>query len=75
MRTLMQPPPTTHCDHCGGELLLKLVESANRALDLENEIFVCASCGREISLTVNHDRYAAHTTPGLRHTDAKSLKS
>jgi hypothetical protein len=71
----MQPPPSTHCDLCGGELLLKLVESANRALDLENEIFVCASWDREISFTVNHDRYAAHTTPGMPLTDAKSLKS
>jgi DNA-directed RNA polymerase subunit RPC12/RpoP len=70
----MQPPPTTRCDHCGGELLLKLVESANRALDLENEIFVCASCGREISFTVNHDRYAAHIVPDTPPTDAKSLK-
>jgi hypothetical protein len=56
----MQPPPIIHCDQRGGELLLKLVESANRALDLENKIFVCVSCGREISFTVNHDRYAAH---------------
>jgi DNA-directed RNA polymerase subunit RPC12/RpoP len=74
MRTLMQPPPMTRCDRCGGELLLKLVESANRALDLENEIFLCASCGREISFTVNRDRYAAHNTPGTPHTDAESTK-
>jgi len=52
----------THCDLCGGELLLKLVESANRALDLENEILVCADCGREISFIVNHDKYAGHYT-------------
>jgi hypothetical protein len=42
MRTLVQPPPSTQCDHCGGELRLKLVEPANRTLDLENEIFVCS---------------------------------
>jgi len=58
MRTLLQPPPSTHCDHCGGELRLKLVETANRALDLENEIFACAICGREVSLTVARDKYA-----------------
>jgi uncharacterized protein with PIN domain len=59
MRTLIQPPPSTHCDRCGGELRLKQVEQANRTLELENEIFVCAGCGREISFTVSHDRYAA----------------
>jgi hypothetical protein len=44
VRTLVQPPPSTDCDPCGGELRLKLVEPANRTLDLENEIFVCANC-------------------------------
>jgi hypothetical protein len=42
MRTLVQPPSSTHCDLCGGELRLKRVEAANRTLDLENEIFVCS---------------------------------
>ena len=60
MRTLIQPPPSNHCDRCGGELRLKQVEQANRSMDLENEIFVCSRCGREISFTVNHDKYAAH---------------
>jgi hypothetical protein len=59
MRTLIQPPPSTHCDRCGGELRLKLVEPANRTMNLENEIFVCASCDREISFIVKHDKYAA----------------
>jgi hypothetical protein len=71
MRTLVQPPPLTHCDLCGGELLLKLVESADRVLDLDNEILVCANCGREISCLVGHDKYSAHTTR-MPHTDAKS---
>lgn len=60
MRTLVQPPPSTHCDLCGGELRLKRVEPANRSLDLENKVFVCASCGRELSCIVDHDKYAAH---------------
>ena len=29
MRTIVQPPPSTRCDLCGGELRLKLVESAS----------------------------------------------
>jgi hypothetical protein len=37
VRTLVQPPPpSTHCDLCGGELRLKLVESANHTPDLED---------------------------------------
>lgn len=59
MRPLIQPPPSSHCDLCGGELRLKQIESANPMLDLDNEIFVCAECGREQSYTVSHD----HTMP------------
>jgi hypothetical protein len=68
MRTLVQPPPSTYCKLCGGELRLKRVKRANRILDLENEIFVCANCGRELSCIVDHDRYAGHTTTDLLHT-------
>ncbi len=59
MRALVQPPPSSHCDLCGGELRLKQIESANRTLNLDSEIFVCAECGREQSYTVSHD----HTMP------------
>ena len=61
MRTITQPPPSSRCDKCGGELRLKSVEVAERGLSLENEIFVCANCGLEQSLTVNHDRKIPHT--------------
>jgi hypothetical protein len=68
MRTLVQPPPSTHCDLCGGELRLKLVEPANRILNLQSEIFVCTNCGRELSYIVEHDKYAGHTATGMPHT-------
>lgn len=55
MRTLVQPPPSSRCDHCDGELRLKTIESANRSLDLDCETFVCEKCGREQCFTVNHD--------------------
>ena len=55
MRTLVQPPPSSQCHFCGGELRLKQIESASRILELDNEIFVCAKCGREQSYTVSHD--------------------
>ena len=63
MRTLVEPPPTSRCDLCGGELRLKLVEPANRELDepakreldLDNEILVCVNCGHEQSNIVKHN--------------------
>jgi hypothetical protein len=61
MRTITQPPPSSHCNQCGGELRLKLIETADRGLNLENEIFVCENCDREHSLTVNHDRKMPQT--------------
>jgi Zn finger protein HypA/HybF involved in hydrogenase expression len=60
MRTITQPPPSCHCDQCGGELRLKLIAPANRTLDLENEIFVCANCGRERSCIVSHNHNVGH---------------
>jgi len=60
MRNLVQPPPSLHCDLCNGELRLKLIEAADRGLDLENEIFVCEKCGLEQSLTVSHDHKMPH---------------
>jgi uncharacterized protein with PIN domain len=60
MRTLVQPPPSSRCDLCGSELRLKQVDSANRTLDLDNEIFVCTKCGREQAYTVKHDHTARH---------------
>ena len=61
MRNLVQPPPLSRCDLCGGELRLKQVELANRTLDLENEISVCANCGHEQSNIVKHDPNIPHT--------------
>jgi hypothetical protein len=59
MRTLVEPPPSSHCELCGGELQLKLIEPANRKLDSDNEILVCVNCGHEQSNIVKHD----HNTP------------
>jgi len=60
MRTLVQPPSSSRCDQCGGELRLKLIEPANRELDLEDEILVCVSCGYELSCIVRHNHTAPH---------------
>jgi hypothetical protein len=60
MRTLVEPPPSSHCDFCGGELRLKQIESANLTLDLDNEIFVCVKCHREQLCTVSHNHNARH---------------
>jgi uncharacterized protein with PIN domain len=60
MRTLVDPPPSSRCDLCSGELRLKQIELANRSLDLENEIIVCIKCGREQSYTVSHNYTVRH---------------
>jgi rRNA maturation endonuclease Nob1 len=60
MRTLVQPPPSSHCDLCGGELRLKKIESADRELDWEGEVLVCVNCGHELSCIVPHNHTAPH---------------
>ena len=61
MRNLVQPPPSSRCGLCGGELRHKQVELANRTLDLENEISVCVKCGHEQSNIVKHYPDMPHT--------------
>jgi len=62
MRAMTQPPPSSCCEQCDGDLRLKLIAAADRGLALDYEIFVCANCGREQSLTVSHD----HKNPYAR---------
>ena len=65
MRNLVQPLPSVHCEHCGGELLFKRIEPGDPVFDMEVEIFVCAKCGHAHSLTVFHDPYTAHTASNM----------
>lgn len=58
MRNLVEPPPSLHCDHCNGELQLKLIEPTNPVLEFDTEIFVCAKCGHQQSHVVPHDHYS-----------------
>ncbi len=64
MRNLVQPLPSVHCEHCGGELLFKRVERYDQVLEIEVQVFVCAKCGREHSHEVIHNHYTAHTLRG-----------
>ena len=64
MRNLVEPLPSTHCEHCGGELLFKGLERDDPALDLEAQIFVCAKCGCEHSRKLIHEPYTPHTACG-----------
>jgi DNA-directed RNA polymerase subunit RPC12/RpoP len=61
MRALVEPPPSSRCNFCGGQLLLKRIEVANRTLNLDNQIFVCANCGRETSYRLAHDHNTPHS--------------
>ncbi len=68
MRALVDPPPSSHCDLCGGVLRLKLIKPADPITDLENRTFVCANCGRECSHLVHHDPHAPHLATNVPHT-------
>ena len=62
MRPLVEPPPSTRCDRCGGELRFKeLIEPAGGILGLDQEIFICIKCGHEQVCVVSHDHYEPHT--------------
>jgi hypothetical protein len=61
MRTLVQPPPSTRCSQCTGELRLKRLEPDDRYTEAMKEIFVCANCGYQLSCVVAPDKYAGHT--------------
>jgi rRNA maturation endonuclease Nob1 len=60
MRKLVEPLPSTHCKLCGGELLLKRVQPVDLTLEIDAQIYFCAKCGHEQTLTVIHDPYTAH---------------
>ena len=61
MRNLVEPLPSTRCEHCDGELLFERLERDDPAFDIEVQIFVCAKCGREHSRKLIHEPYTAHT--------------
>ena len=69
MRNLVQPLPSVHCEHCGGELLFKRVERYDQVLEIEVQAFVCAKCGREHSHKVIHDPYTVHTPTARKRKD------
>lgn len=66
MRTLVQPPPSLHCDLCHGVLRLNRTDPDGPLFEFDTEILVCAKCGHEQSYRVSHDRYAAHTASNMQ---------
>ncbi len=61
MRKLVQPPPRSRCDRCGGELQLKMVVPADAIVEAESEVLVCVACGNEQVYWVTVDPYATRT--------------
>jgi uncharacterized protein with PIN domain len=57
MRAMVEPPPSSRCTLCGGDLRLKLVESADHILGRQKEIFLCAKCGHQHSYAVDSNPY------------------
>lgn len=76
MRTFVEPPPSSRCKFCGGELRLKLIESAKPNFDLDNEIFVCVKCGHEQSYAVSHhNRTGGMANEHVLHAQTTSIHS
>lgn len=59
MRPLVEPPPSLRCT-CGGELRLKLIETAG-TFRKQREIFVCTDCSREQTFLADRNPYVAPT--------------
>ena len=64
MRSLVEPPPSLRCT-CGGELRLKLIETAG-IFRKQREIFVCTDCSRERTFLADQNPYVSPTIFGLR---------
>ena len=54
VRNTVQPPPTSHCDRCGGQLALKGTNVAHSILGTKSNVFVCVTCGTEHSYIEHH---------------------
>jgi hypothetical protein len=60
MRNTVEPPPTSRCDRCGGQLTLKRVDAAHSIFGSSSNVFACATCGRELKFVVRNDSDAFH---------------
>jgi uncharacterized protein with PIN domain len=59
MRTTVEPPPVSRCDHCGGQLTLVRVERAYSALGSRSNVYACVNCGQERTFLVQQDNSPA----------------
>lgn len=66
MRPIVEPPPSSRCNSCGGNLLFKMIEVADRVLCKQNELFVCSKRGRQHSFSVVASPYMAPSPLQLR---------
>ena len=70
MRTTVEPPPTSRCDRCGGQLTLKRVEAAPTLRGSSTNVFSCSTCGNERSFVVYHDRSPSRLSGATRRLSA-----
>jgi len=66
MRKTVEPPPSSQCDCCGGQLKLKRIDAAHAMLGLSSTIYVCGSCGKERAFVSRQDNYAPRIDSGER---------
>ena len=66
MRNTVEPPPSSKCDRCGGQLNLKTIDAAHALLGLRSTVYVCATCGHERAFVYHRDAYASRFGIGER---------
>jgi transposase len=66
VRRIVEPPPSSLCDRCGGQLKLKRIDTANSVLGLNRQIFACAKCGNERLFVAQRDLYASQAAAEQR---------
>jgi Zn finger protein HypA/HybF involved in hydrogenase expression len=67
MRKIVEPPPTSQCEQCGGPLTLKGVNVAQSALGLVSQVYVCEKCKAERAFVAAGDTYAPRTNNEQRY--------
>lgn len=67
MRKIVEPPPLSRCDYCGGALNLKEVGPAQSVLGLQRQVYVCGQCGRERTFVTTSEAYAPPARTSNEH--------
>jgi hypothetical protein len=66
VRRIVEPPPSSQCDRCGGQLKLHRIDTASSVPGLNRQIFACAKCGNERLFVAQQDLYTSRSASEQR---------